>query len=211
MAASRRRRNAGEGDGGPADAERIIDAAMALIAVKGWRGLSLAAVANEAALPILRVYRIFPSKTAILCGLFCRIDESVLAAPPDAEPDERPRDRVFDLLMRRFDALQPYRAALGALRRDLPRDPPTVLAAGAALLRSMRLMLEAADISCHGIAGLVRVKLVAAAYIAAAHTWARDDSPDLAPTMAVLDRRLRSIERCLSTAPSSPRGMPVDA
>lgn len=200
MAAGSRRRNAGAGRGadtGIAGSDRIIAAAMELIAAQGWRNLSLAAVASEAGLPILQVYRIFPSTTAMLCGLFRRIDEVVLATPAEAEADERPRDRVFDLLMRRFDALQAYRPALAALRRDLPADPLAALAAGSALLRSMRLMLEAAGIGCQGIAGAVVVKLTAAVYLAAAHTWSRDESTDLAPTMAALDRRLRGIERWL--------------
>jgi hypothetical protein len=118
----------------------------------------------------------------------------VLAAPPEAEAGDRPRDRLFDLLMRRFDALQSHRTAVAALRRDLSADPVALLAAGAALLRSMRLMLDAAGIACYGIGGAVAVKLTAAAYLAAAHTWARDETADLAPTMAALDRRLRRIE-----------------
>ena len=205
MAAGRGRR-AGSGAARPAsaDPDRIIDAAMALIAEHGWRHLSLAAAAGEAGLPILQVYRVFPSKTAILCGLLRRVDETVLATPLDTSPDEKPRDRVFDLLMRRFDALAPYRAALSALRRELPTDPLAALALGGALLCSMRLMLEAAEIPSTGIAGVLAVKLTAAAYLAAAHTWARDESPDLAPTMAVLDRRLRGIERWLTPRGSRP-------
>jgi hypothetical protein len=113
---------------------------------------------------------------------------------------------VFDLLMRRFDALQPHRAALEALRRDLPADPCTALALGAALLRSMRLMLEAAGMASPGLGGAIAVKLTAACYLAAARTWARDESPDLAPTMAVLDRRLRGIERWLAPRTRSFRG-----
>jgi AcrR family transcriptional regulator len=180
------------------EADRIIDALLALVAAQGWRRISLAAVANEAGLPILQVYRVFPSPAAILCGFFRRIDETALAAPVEAEADERPRDRVFDLMMRRFDALQPHREVLLALQRDLPFDPPSALAVGAALLCSMRMMLDAAGISTSGIGGLVAVKLVAAAYVFTSRTWARDPSPDLAPTMAALDRRLRGIERFLS-------------
>jgi len=59
-------------------------------------------------------------------------------------------------------------------------------------------MLEAAGIATTGIGGAIAVKLTAAAYLAAAHTWVRDESPDLAPTMASLDRRLRGIERWLT-------------
>jgi AcrR family transcriptional regulator len=179
----------------PSDSDRIIDAALAGIARQGWRRLSLADIAAEAELPILRVYRLFSSKPAILHGFFRRIDEAVLAVPPEGEPDERPRDRVFDLLMRRFDALTPYKAAIEVLGRELPTDPLAALAAGAGLLRSMRWMLEAAGIPGEGLGGIVAVKLTAAAYVATARVWLRDESPDLAPTMAALDRRLRGIER----------------
>ena len=104
----------------------------------------MAAIAAEAGLPILTLYRAFPSKPAILCAFSRRIDETVLAAPLDADPDERPRDRVFDLLMRRFDALRPHRDAIEVLGRELPGDPVAALALGAAPLRSMAWMLEAA-------------------------------------------------------------------
>lgn len=196
----------------PSDADRIIDAALARIATEGWRGLSLAAIAAEAELPILRVYRTFGSKLAILCGLFRRIDEAVLAELPTAEADERPRDRLFDLLMRRFDALQPHKSALDMLRRELPRDPVTALCAGASMLRSMRWMLEAADIATGGCRGAVAVRLTGAAYLSAMRVWQRDDSPDLARTMAALDARLRRIERWLVPARRArPGGEPLPA
>jgi len=190
-----RRRSA---DGGQSDADRIIDATLARVASEGWRHLSLAAIADAAELPILRVYRTFGSKRAILRGLYRRVDAAALAEPPPAEPAERPRDRLFDLLMRRFDTLRPYKPTLEVLRRELPGDPATVLCAGASLLRSMRWMLEATNISTGGLRGAVAVKLTAAAYLSTMRVWQRDDSPDLARTMAALDARLRRIERWLA-------------
>ena len=182
----------------PSDADRIIDATLAQIATQGWQNLSLAAIASAAGLPILRVYRTFGSKRAILRGLIRRVNEVVLAEPPPAEANERPRDRLFDLLMRRFDALQGYKPALGVLSRELWSDPMTALCAGTSLLRSIRWMLEAADISTAGWRGAIAVELTAAAYLSAMRVWQRDDSPDLAPTMAALDVRLRRIESCLA-------------
>ena len=190
-----RRRSA---DGGQSDADRIIDATLARVASEGWRHLSLAAIADAAELPILRVYRTFGSKRAILRGLYRRVDAAALAEPPPAEPAERPRDRLFDLLMRRFDTLRPYKPTLEVLRRELPGDPATVLCAGASLLRSMRWMLEATNISTGGLRGAVAVKLTAAAYLSTMRVWQRDDSPDLARTMAALDARLHRIERWLA-------------
>ena len=180
------------------EADRIIDAALALVATGGWRDLSLAAVAAAAELPIGQIYRLFGSKQAILRGLYRRIDEAVLAEPPQAEAGEHPRDRLFDLLMRRFDALGPYKPAIEVLRRELVTDPLTVMCAGRSLMRSMFWMLAAADIATGGIRGAIAVKLTAAAYLSTMRVWRGDDSPDLGRTMAVLDARLRRIERWLA-------------
>jgi AcrR family transcriptional regulator len=205
-------RSAGSGARGranassPSDADRIIDAMLALIPTEGWRRLSLAAIAAAAGLSILQVYRLFRSKQAILRGFVRRIDEIVLAEPPPAEPDERPRDRLFDLLMRRFDALQPYKAALDELRRELPGDPVTTLCAGSALLRSMRWMLEAAGVPTSGIRGALAIRLAAAAYLSTMRVWQRDDSADLGRTMAALDARLRRIERVFAPARTTRNG-----
>src|SRR5271155_4068405 len=182
-------------------ADRIIDAPLALISTEGWRRLSLSSIAAAADIPILQVYRVFHSKQAILCRLYRRIDQIVLTNPPAAEPDERPRDRLFDLLMRRFDALQPYKPALDVFRRELLGDPVTALCAGASLLRSMRWMLEAAEIPTGGARGAIAVRLAAGAYLSAMRVWQRDDSPDLARTMAALDARLRRIEGWFGSAP----------
>jgi AcrR family transcriptional regulator len=196
----------------PDDGDRIVEAALLRIASDGWLRLSLAGVAAAAELPILRVYRRFRSKQAILCRFFERIDEAVLAEPPPPEEGERARDRLFDLLMRRFDALRPHKTALQVLRRELPRDPPSAMIAGGALCRSMRWMMEASDIATHGIRGAIAIKLVARAYLAAMRVWQSDDSPDLARTMAALDGRLRRIERWLaSTGTVPPAAEPLPA
>ncbi len=196
-----------EAAAGASEADRIIDAAFARIPIDGWRRLSLAAIAAAAGLPILRVYRNFHSKQAILCGFFRRIDEAVLADPPAAEEGERARDRLFDLIMRRFDALRAYKPALEVLRRELPSDPVAMLVTGGALLQSIRWMHEAADIATTGVRGKIAIKLTGAAYLATLRVWQRDDSADLGQTMATLDARLRRIERWLmptgSIAPMS--------
>ena len=207
MAKGRAPRVSGDAAATPAnERDGIIDAALALIVRDGWGRLGMAAIAAEAGLPILAAYRLFPSKRAILVAFMRRIDEATLASPIEPAADERPRDRVFDLLMRRFDALVPYRDALDVLGRELPRDPPAALCTGGRLLFSMGWMLEAAGIATGGLRGIAAVKLTAAAYLATMRVWLRDDSPDLGPTMAALDRRMRGIERWLGSARRPLRG-----
>src|SRR5260370_29736460 len=77
--------------------DRIIDATLRLIARDGWRRLAMAAIASEADLPILTLYRTFRSKPAILGAFFRRIDEAALEAPLEPAEDQRPRDPAFDL------------------------------------------------------------------------------------------------------------------
>ena len=177
-------------------ADRAIDGLMTLVAGRGWHRVTPVDVATEAGLTMAQLYAVFPTKTKILRGFVRRVDQATFATRP--ESDGKVRDRLFDLLMRRFDTLQPYKPALEVLRRELPGDPATVLCAGAALLRSMRWMLEAADISTGGLRGALAVELTAVAYLSTMRVWQRDDSPDLARTMAALDARLRRIERWLA-------------
>jgi AcrR family transcriptional regulator len=174
---------------------KIIEAAMKLAAEEGWRDLSLARIADAAKLPLSKVYPEFPSKQSILDAFSRRVDAQVLA---EEEPDAREgsaRDRLFDVLMRRFDALASYREALGNIVCDQARDPVSALCGLGRLRRSMACMLEAADLSSGGLRGLLRAKALSAAYLAALRVWLRDDSPDMARTMAALDRQLRGLER----------------
>lgn len=176
-----------------AERNRLLDTALALAARTGWRALTLNAVAKEAGVPLSRVHGVFPSKWAILDGFADRVDEAVLARPaPDA--GESARDRLFDVLMRRFDAMQSHKAAVTAIAHDLGRDPLAAVCTWPRLIKSMAWMLEAADLDTSGLAGLVRTKGLAVLYLVAMRTWLSDDSADLARTMAVLDRGLRQAE-----------------
>jgi AcrR family transcriptional regulator len=170
--------------------DRILDAALALAEREGWRNASLGAIAGEANVPLHELYGEFRSRAAILGGLMARTDRSVLAETPAADAEENPRDRLFEVLMRRFDALKPHRAALKVIARDLGADPPTALCSAPAFLRSMAWMLEAAGLSSAGIRGRLRVRALALLYLCVLRTFVGDETDDLAKTMAALDRRL---------------------
>jgi AcrR family transcriptional regulator len=174
--------------------DRILDAALTLAEREGWRNASLGAIAAEARVPLHELYGQFRSRAAILSGLTARTDAEVLAQTPPADSNESLRDRLFDVLMRRFDALKPHRTALKAIARDLAADPPTALCGAPAFLRSMAWMLEAAGVSTAGIRGRLRVRALALLYLCVLRVFLDDDSGDLSKTMAALDRRLRQAE-----------------
>lgn len=180
--------------GGQTTSDRIVDAALALAAEKDWHNISLAEIAEAAGLPLSEVYPVFRSKAQVLAGFSRRLDGEVLAGQ-DAEAREGgARDRLFDVIMRRLDAMEPHREALKSILAGLTRDPGMALCGMGHLARSLACMLEAADLSSDGLRGAVRVKALGAIYLATLRVWLGDESQDQGPTMAALDRHLRRAE-----------------
>lgn len=175
--------------------KRVFDAALGLAAERGWSKIALADIAAAADLSLSELYAAYPSKTAILEALSRDVDRQVLAGT-EVDTTETARDRLFDVLMKRFDALAGYRDGLAAIARDARRDPLLMLCGAGQLRRSMAAMLEAAGISSAGLAGALRAKGLAAIYLATLRDWFRDDTADKARTMAALDGRLRRAESC---------------
>ena len=148
-------------------------------------------------LPLDRARGRFLGRSHIL-GRFGRIaDQSALA---HATTEGVVRDRLFDVLMRRFDVLQAHRGGVLALKTFLPRDPMLAMSLGAAHLASMAFMLEAAGIPASGLRGALRTNGLVAVWLRAARAWEGDESEDLSATMAALDAaldRAASVERWL--------------
>src|SRR6185369_10054027 len=92
----------------PGSSQHVIDTALNLAAEKGWRDLALADIAQAAGMSLAELYGLHPSKQAILDAYRRGIDREVLA---ETElPEGSAKDRLFDVLMRRFDKLEPHKA-----------------------------------------------------------------------------------------------------
>ena len=173
--------------------KRILAAALDLAAARGWRDLTLAAVAAEADVSLAQMLDSFPSKPALVRGLLADIDARVLAGG-EADGEASARDRLFDVLMRRFDALQPHRPGVAAIVTGSTLDPAFAACVLPRFMGSMAWMLEAADVAPGGAAGLARTKGLALIYVCAFRVWLDDDTPDMARTMVALDRGLARAE-----------------
>ncbi|MEK9753685.1 MAG: TetR family transcriptional regulator [Rhodospirillaceae bacterium] len=190
--------------------DRLIDAAMTLAAETGWRGLSMRAVADAAGMPLADALGVFADKGRLLRGFTRRIDAAVLAGGGAVDPADTPRDRLFEVLMRRFDELAPYKPAVRRIARDLGRDPLALFCHADRLAGAMALMLECAVIDSNGISGRLRVKGLALVYGVAIRAWLADDSPDQAATMAALDRALMRAERAAGLLWPAAQATPAD-
>ena len=196
----RRKRAAGRSGGrsaAPASPprDRIIDAFMTLIAERGFMAVGLADIAAAADVSLAEMREAFGGKLAILAAFTKRIDEVVLADGP-AE-GEGARDRLFDISMRRLDALAPYKPALKRLARSARRSPGLAAVLHCIAGRSQKWMHAAAGIGRGGFTGAVALEGGLLVFAETVRVWLEDDDRDLARTMKTLDRALDRGDRAM--------------
>ncbi|WP_331315546.1 TetR/AcrR family transcriptional regulator [Methylobacterium mesophilicum] len=198
---------AGTGDGGTSSGapklsprEAAVEALMRLAAEQPWNDIEVSDIAREAGLTLAELRDLFPSKGAVLGGLTRIIDRKVLEGDLTGLEEEPTRERLFDVLMRRLDAMEPYKRALRRIAYALRGEPLSMLALNGVMLNSHRYMLAAAGIDTEGSLGQLKLQGVVIAFARVTQVWLDDDDPALARTMARLDKEIRNGERIMERA-----------
>ena len=175
--------------------DKVLDVAVGLIAEKGWLDLSLSELAQASDVSLDQLYDSFRRKNDILWSLQKRLDSEALKEiePEDLE-GEPARDRLFDVLMTRFEVMAPYKYTLEVISEDLLQDPRALMGWAHNEMQSLRWMLDAAGLSARGFSGLARLHGLAAVWAECFHTWLKDE-PGMPQTMALLDQRLAKGEK----------------
>jgi AcrR family transcriptional regulator len=179
---------------GASDRDKAVDALMALLTEHSFEDIGLAEVAGRAGLKLSQLRAEFGSTLGILAAHIKDIDRAVLAGSDSETSEESPRERLFEVLMRRLEALAPYKEAVRSLLRSARRNPGLALALNTMAIRSQKWMLEAAGINAAGPKGAMRAQGAALMFARVLGVWL-DDDEDLDRTMAALDRGLASAER----------------
>jgi AcrR family transcriptional regulator len=175
--------------------ERVVDALLALLAEKPIEQIGFAEIATQADVSLAELRNMFGSTIAILAAHMKEIDRAVLAGGSADMADEPPRERLFDVLMRRLEALEPHKAAIRSLSRSAMRNPGLAFALNGLAVRSQQWMLTAADINASGPKGMMRAQGLAVLFAQVLRTWVDDDDEGLARTLAALDRELARGQR----------------
>ena len=175
--------------------DKAIDALMALLAEHPFEQIGLAQVAAEAGLSLADLRAEFGSTLSILAAHIKATDRQVLADQDTDMADESPRERLFDVLMRRLEVLAPHKEAVRSLMRSASRNPGLALALNGFAVRSQQWMLTAADIGASGPKGMLRAQGLALLFANVLRTWVDDEDDGNARTLAALDRELARGQR----------------
>jgi hypothetical protein len=174
---------------------KVVDALLTLLASEPLERIDIADIAKAAGLSLAEMRGEFSSVVAILAAHMKDVDRKVLSADAVDMGEEPPRERLFDVLMRRLDAHAAHKAAIRSLMRSTLRNPPLALVMNGLAARSMAWMMSAAGISAAGPKGALGAQALTLLYVRVLSVWADDEDPGLARTMAALDRELARAER----------------
>jgi AcrR family transcriptional regulator len=174
--------------------EAAVRAALALAAEGGWMAVGMHDISEKSGISLPDLHEIFADRYDILAAYGRMLDRRMLEAAGPIDPDTSERDRLFDLLMERFDLLNEDRAGVCAILESFLPDPKQAVISLPHLCRSMAWTLDAAGIGTGGMKGIVRIMGLTGLYLDTLRTWKEDESEDLARTMAALDKNLARAE-----------------
>jgi ubiquinone biosynthesis protein COQ9 len=182
---------------------RLISAALRLADTRPWADVTLLDIADAAGLSLADVKTIAASKTELVTAFMSAIDDAVVRAAPKRDDAQPARDRLFEVIMGRFDVMMPYKTALKSIAKASAFDPALIQP----FYASQHWMLQSAGIGTDGTQGSVRMLGLGSLYGAVFRTWLDDEDPGMARTMAALDRRLRRGEQTITTIEDTVSGV----
>jgi AcrR family transcriptional regulator len=176
--------------------ERAIEAALRCAEENGWNKTNMRDISEKSGISMHELHEYFEDRYDILIAYGKMIDRKVLENITTAADDNTsPRDKLFDIMMERFDILNESREAEKALLEAVRTDPKQGLLFLPYLCKSMSWMLDASEIDTGGIQGAVKIAGLTGIYLNVLRTWANDNSEDMGKTMAALDKSLGHAEK----------------
>ncbi|MBY9067371.1 hypothetical protein K1X12_10700 [Hyphomonas sp. WL0036] len=175
--------------------EKGLLAALDLAAGKRWSEITLAEIAAKAGLTLQDFHGI-GGREEILEAMDGYFDRAMSA---DGVPeDSSARERLFDVMMKRFEAMEPYRDGLRELMKFRESSLSHVVRLPVHRHATAAWALASAGIDDDAGAP-ASLKRIAIAFVVGEteRAWRREKSVDFALTMAALDKGLRRAEERL--------------
>lgn len=170
--------------------EAFARGVLAIAGGKPWRDVTIFDIAAAASVEVASLAGLSPGDASDI--LDDHFDRAAAAGVTGVDRTQILRDRVFDMAMKRFEAMEPHRAALLALEDN--RDGVAIAQAFARAGRTAKWLLTLAGEAVDGVDGAAKVQGLAVVLTRARSAWRDDTAGDFAKTMAALDKGLRSAE-----------------
>ena len=175
----------------------LANAAWALLAIHNIDKIGLDMVADMAGIEHGLAGALGGSVQRMILAKMAALDhQSVMESYNDIEDagEVSIREKIIEGLLHRFETYAQYRAQIDQLSRSARRHPELALRLLDGLEAAVRRTMVMAGDPAYGLKGMLRIKGVVAVFLATARVWMKDESPDLAATMKMLDQRMVKAE-----------------
>ena len=194
----------------------ILNAALDLLAERGYEKATMRAIAEKAGVSLGNAYHYFKSKEHLVQAFYHRThEEHVAASQPVFEKEKKLKTRLLEVLHLKIQTLEPYHEFAGVLFKTAadPHSPLNPFGHDAAPVRRDSIQLFeslVSDVSTRLPADLKTELpyLLWLYHMGIILFWIHDQSPKRARTYYVIDRTVDLIDRLITLA-SNPLMRPL--
>ncbi|MBO6894179.1 MAG: TetR/AcrR family transcriptional regulator [Roseibium sp.] len=170
--------------------QKILQTFLDLLSDHAYEDVSMPLIAETSKVKLSDLRSAYASKLDLVAAFAEKIDTHVLDDRDEDMGDQPARDRLFDILMTRIDALAEHKDAVRALHKAARRDPVLALDFNSLEVRSQKWMLIAAGIDLTGMKGKAAAQGLSIAFARVIDVWLAEDDEGMPRTMAKLDKEL---------------------
>lgn len=170
----------------------FIESILILIGEKGWHNfqladlLSLENADSKEPLSVEDLRAHFSTKDDLIPLFQSYITEKLLSEPFDFHEESTLSEKLFEIIMRRFDLMAPHRRAFLLLQEHFFSSPTLMLAGFDFLQETTKELFSLAGEKIDSVDQCA----FTFSYTKLLKTWSADETPDLSKTMAQLDQLL---------------------
>ena len=174
---------------------KLCEAALRVAASHEWQKVTLEQIAKTAKISVAQIQKRFADPNAILPLIVDELSAQPLKAVGKPDRKTTAHDRLFEILMARFDVMQTWRKAILSIAAAVRHDPRMAFILAPPQIRAMKQTLDFAGFASVGACSKLTPLALWAVFLATFRTWTSDETPDMSRTMAALDRYLRYADR----------------
>ena len=171
--------------------KKLINKGFALIREIGWNNFDIKTLSKKEKISEEEISFFFSCKYSLIERFTKMIDSEVESNLSfDEMKESSVKDNLFEVIMLRFDVMEPYKIALSKLIKSAKKNPALFSVISKNVINSMDFYLEISN-SYKGLTiDLFKKNFLFIIYSYTFKIWLEDNSDDLSKTMAALDKSL---------------------
>jgi len=171
--------------------KKLINKGFALIKEIGWNNFDIKTLSKKEKISEEEIKFFFSCKYSLIERFIKMIDSEVESnLSLDEMRESSVKDNLFEVIMLRFDVMEPYKIELSELIKNATKNPALFSVISKNVINSMDFYLEISN-SYKGLTiDLFKKNFLFIIYSYTFKIWLEDNSDDLSKTMAALDKSL---------------------